>query len=79
MQEQRRLAGRGRALERRPADADDRATARERGQHLPQPLRAADGVELVAALREPRRRVEVVVGAEGDDEDVRVEGPASVS
>ena len=31
---------------------------------------AGDGVELVAALGEPRRRVEVVVGAERDDEDV---------
>ena len=72
VQEQRRLARGGRALERRPADADDRATTRERGQHLPQPFRAADGVELVAALREPRRRVEVVVGAEGDDEHVRL-------
>jgi len=37
-----------------------------------QPLGAADGVELAPALCEPGRCVEVVVGAEGDDEDVRL-------
>ena len=40
------------------------------GQQLAQPLGAGDRVELVARLGEPRRGVEVVVGAERDDEDV---------
>ena len=70
MQQQRGLARRRRALERRPADADDRAALRERGQHLAQPLGAGDGVELVAALGESRRGVQVVVGAERHDQDV---------
>ena len=44
----------------------------ERREDVAQPLGAADGVELAPALREPGRCVEVVVGAEGDDEDVRL-------
>ena len=75
VQEQGGLARRRRALERRSADADDRLAARERGQHLGHPLRAGDRVELVARLGEPGRRVEVVVGAERDDEDVGLVDP----
>ena len=70
MQQQGGLARRRRALERRAADADDRAALRERRKQLRQPLGAGDGVELVAALGEPRRRVQVVVGAERDDQEV---------
>ncbi len=70
MQEQRGFARRGRALERRPADADDRAAARERWKHVAHPLGTTDGVELAPALGESRRGLEVVVGAESDDEDV---------
>ena len=40
------------------------------GNHVAQSLGAADGVELVAALQQTGSGVEVVVGAEGDDEDV---------
>ena len=72
VQQQRALARRGRALERRSADADDRLAAGERRAARRQPLRAGDRVELVARLGEPGRRVEVVVGAERDDEDVGV-------
>src|SRR3954469_9635768 len=74
VQKKRRLARRRRALEGRPTDADDGAAAAERRQHLTQPLSAGDGVELVAALGESGRRVEVVVGSEGDDEDIRLVG-----
>ena len=71
VQQQRALARRRRALERRAADADDRvAAARSSGRTSRQPLGAGDRVELVAALGEPRRRVEVVVGAERDDQHV---------
>ena len=70
MEEQSSLARRRRALERRSADAHDRAAGGERREHIAEPLRASGGVELVLARREPRRRREVVVGAECDDEDV---------
>jgi hypothetical protein len=40
------------------------------GAHLAQPLGATHGVELVAPLGEPRRGVEVVIGAERHDQDV---------
>ena len=70
MQEQGGFARRRRALERRPADPDDRLAARERRQHFGHPLGAGNRVELVARLGEPGRRVEVVVRSEGHDEDV---------
>jgi hypothetical protein len=47
-------------------------TAGERRQHVAQKLGAAYRVELVATLGEAGRRVEVVVGAEGHDEDLGV-------
>ena len=53
-----------------PQTPIDRPALRERGEQLAQPLGAGHGVELVAALSEPRRGVEVVVGAERHDEDV---------
>ena len=40
------------------------------GSSLAQPLGAGDGVELVAALGQARRGVEVVVGAERHDQEV---------
>ena len=70
MQQQCRLARRRRALERRAADADDGVPAREVRQHLAQPLRSREGVELVPRLGETWCRVEVVVGAERDDEHI---------
>ena len=70
VEQQGGLARRRWALERGTADADDGSAAREFGQHVGQPLRAGDGVELVPGLGEPWRGVEVVVGAERDDQDV---------
>ena len=66
------LAGRRRALERSAADADDRPAPGERRKQLGQPRGARYGVELVASIGEPGRRVQVVVGAERDDEVVGV-------
>ena len=52
VQQQRALARRGRALERRAADADDGAAARENaGSTSAQPLGAGDRVELVRRRR----------------------------
>ena len=76
VQHQRGFARRRRALERRRADADDGPALRERGKHLAQPLGAGNGVELVAAFGEARRGVEVVVGAERDDQEVGLVGSA---
>ncbi len=73
--QQRGLARRGRALERRRGDADDHPAAVEVGQHVAQRERAGDGVELVAALDQAGRGRRVEVGAERDDEDVGVERP----
>ena len=70
MQQQGSLAGRRRALERSPADADDCPAPRELRQHLRQKLGTFNGVELVSRLGEPRRGVQVVVGAERHDQDV---------
>ena len=67
---QRGLARRRRALERRPATPTIARPFVNVGQHVAQPLGAGHGVELVAALGEPGRRVQVVVGAERDDQDV---------
>ena len=46
----------------------------EFGEHVAQRERAGLGVELVAALEEPGRRLRVQIGAERHDEDVGVEG-----
>ena len=70
MEQERGLAGRGRALERRVTDADDRAAARERGKHLRQSRRAGKGIELVPCLGEPRRGIQVVIRAERQYQDV---------
>ena len=71
--QQRGLARRGRALERRRRHRDDDAPAVEVSQHVAQRERAGLGVELVAALDESRRRLGVQIGAERDDENVRIE------
>ena len=73
MHQQRRLARRRRALERRRGDADDHPAAGELGQHVAQGERAGDRVELVAALDQAGRGRRVQVGAEGHDHDVAVE------
>ena len=62
--------GAGGHLNGAPQTPIDRAALRERRDDLGQPLGAGHGVELVAALGEARRGVEVVVGAERDDEHV---------
>ena len=53
---------------------DDDRSAGERRQHLTQPFRAGDGIELVAPFDEARGRRRVQVGPEGDDEDVALIG-----
>jgi hypothetical protein len=70
VEEQGALARRRRALERRPTDADHRVPLRERRDDLRQPFGAGHRVELVAARRQAGRRVDVVVGAERDDQEV---------
>ncbi len=74
MHQQRGLARRGRALERRRGHRDDHAAAGEVGEHVAQRERTGDRVELVAGLDESRSRLRVEIGAERDDEDVGVEG-----
>ena len=75
MHQERRLARRGRALERRRRHGDDDAPAVEVGQHVAQRECAGLGVELVAALDQSRRRLGVQIGAERDDQNVRIERP----
>ena len=70
MKQERRLARRGRALERRTADADHGATRREARNHVPQILGSPHRVELVDAAAEAGGRAEVVVGAERDHQRV---------
>ena len=53
---------------------DQDASAVEPGQRVAQPFGARDRVVLEAARREAGRRVHVVVGAHGHDEEVRVVG-----
>ena len=74
VQQQRALARRRRALERGAADADDGVARRERRDDAGEPLGTVDRVELVAALGQAGRGLEVVVGAERDDEDVGLVG-----
>jgi hypothetical protein len=62
------------ALERRGAHSDHHGPAGEVRQCVPQPNRPGDRVELVAALGESRRRVDVVVGSERDHPDIRFIG-----
>ena len=71
--EQRGLARRRRALERRRRDPDDHPSAGEVGEHVAQRERAGVGVELVAALDQAGRRRRVEVGAERDHQDVGLE------
>ena len=75
MQHERALERRGRALVRLPEDADQDRPAREPRQGVAHPLGSGDRVVLEPALREARRRGDVVVGAERDDEDVGVVRP----
>src|SRR5262249_53687180 len=55
--------------------AHDRASALKARKHAGEAFRAGDRVELAPVLGEPGRPVEVVVGAERDDEDVRLVNP----
>ena len=82
MQQQGASLGAGGHLNGAPQTPMIARPARERRQHLRQPLGAGDGVELVARLGEAGRRIEVVVGAERHDEhvglvDSRVRGHAA--
>ena len=71
--QQRGLARRGRALERRRRDRHDDATAVEVRQHVAQRERAGHRVELVAPFDQTGCRGGIEIGAERDDEDVGVE------
>ena len=73
--EKRRLAGRGRALERRPGDADHHAASLEPRDHVREGEGPGHGVELVAVLDQPGCQLGVQVGAQSHDEDVGVERP----
>ena len=75
MHQQRGLARRRRALERRRGDADDHPAAVEVGEHVAQGEGAGHRVELVAALDQAGRGLGVQVGAERDHQHVGVEGP----
>jgi hypothetical protein len=68
--QQGRLAGSGRAFERRRGDPDDDPAALEVGQDPAQGEGARLGVELVAPLDQPRRGLGVDVGAQRDHQDV---------
>ena len=72
MEQERALERRGRALVRLAEDADQDPSRLELGQRVAHPLGAGDRVVLEPALREARRRGDVVLGAERDDEDVGV-------
>ena len=74
VQQERRLAGRRRALERGSAHSDDRRAGPERWEDLAKGLGARHGVELVAGLHQARRRCELIVGAEGHDQNVGLVG-----
>ena len=62
--------GAGGHLNGAPQTPIDRVALGERRDDPGEPLGAGDGVELVAALGEAGRGVEVVVGAERDDQHV---------
>ena len=76
VEQERRLARRRRALERRAADADDRGARSERREQVADGLGARHRVELVAGLGQARRGREVVVGTERHHQDVRLVGAA---
>ena len=71
--QQRRLARRGRTLERRRRDRDDHPPPVEPGEDVTQRERPLLCVELVPALDEPGCRARLEVGAERDHEDVCLE------
>ena len=73
MHEQRGLARRRRALERRRGDGHDHAAAVERLEHVAGRERARHRVELVTGLDQPRRVLGMQVRAERHDEDVGVQ------
>jgi hypothetical protein len=70
VQQERRLARRRRALERRSTHADDRRARGERRKQVANGLGARHRIELVAAGDESRGRVDVVIGPQRDDQDV---------
>ena len=72
VEQERALERRRRALVRLGEDADQDRPAGESGQGVAHPLGAGDRVVLEPALREAGDRVEVVLRAERDDEDVGV-------
>ena len=63
-----------RTLEGLPEHGDEDPPAVEVGQRVAQPLGAGDGVVLEAARLEAGRRLHVVIGAHGHDEEVGVVG-----
>ena len=70
VQEHRRLTRRGRALERLAQYGDDDMPGLDGWQQVTHAGGAVDGVELVAAFDKAGCGAEVVVCAEGDDEEV---------
>ena len=75
MHQQRGLARRGRALERRRGHSHDHTTAPETRKHVTQRECSLDRIELVAAFEQSRRRRRIEVGAERDHQHVGVERP----
>lgn len=74
VQQERPFERSRRTLEGLPQHGDEDSPAVELRQRVAQPLGAGDRVVLEAARLQARRRVHVVVGAHGHDEEVRVVG-----
>ena len=74
MHQERGLARRRRALERRRRDRDDHPATVETFQHVAEREGTRHRVELVAPFDQSRRRRRVQIGTEGDHQDVGVEG-----
>ncbi len=73
MQQQGRLAGSGRALERLPGHADDGRAPLEAREHVAQCEGCGHRVELVAAFHQPGSGCRIEVGAERHHQHVRLE------
>src|SRR5438105_3609732 len=74
MQEEGRLERGGRALERWLQDGDDDRPRLEVAQRVAKPLGTREGIELMTTLDEAGGCFRLVVGPQGDDQDVRLVG-----